>query len=207
MNNNQNPFGGKNPHGMYVPLTDVEMEVLLRLAQEGEFKLVVKGWKEIDNFILVPSSTIRMIDPSQPIAPHSLVTFGDKRISFYFSIQVQDNDTVPRKNFYFDMEVWAKGFLLFSQRMPTQIGGEPIAIYERAFWNLALDVALDRIDPAIVKAIKPATVGLTTRHGNMHLDTNHQKLLHSVRTGEKAVRDESMQEAVAATQKSKKDPG
>jgi hypothetical protein len=207
MTGNQNPFGGKNPHGMYVPLTDVEMEVLLRLAQEGEFKLVVKGWKEFTNFILVPYSTVRMIDPSQPIAPHSLVTFGDKRISFYFSIVVPDNDSVPRKNFYFDMEVWAKGFLLFSQRMPTQIGGEPIAIFDRAFWNLALDVALDMIDPAIVKAIKPATVGLTTRQGNMHLDTSHQKMLHMLKLGEKSVRDESKQEAAVVTNKAKKDPG
>jgi hypothetical protein len=204
MTGNQNPFGGKNPHGMYVPLTDVEQEVLLRLAQEGEYKLVVKGWQEFDNFILVPYAVVRMIDPSLPISPHSLVTFGDKRISFYFSITVPDNDTIPRKNYFFDIEVWAKGFKLFSQRMPTEVGGEPIPIFSRAFWNIALDVALDMIDPAIVKAIKPAAVGLTTRHGNMHLDTSHQKLLHTVQMGEKTVRDDSKKEAATVTEKSKK---
>jgi hypothetical protein len=30
-----NPFGGKNKHGMYVPMTDDEMEVLARIAAAG----------------------------------------------------------------------------------------------------------------------------------------------------------------------------
>ena len=65
----------------------------------------------------------------------------------------------------------------------------------------ALDVAIDQIDPAVVKAIKPGAVGLTTRHGNMYLDGERRDLLARVQEGERAVREESVREAAEATAK------
>ena len=47
-----NVFGGKNPHGMYVPMTDEELEVLVRVAEAKEFKLVIKDWGHITGFTL-----------------------------------------------------------------------------------------------------------------------------------------------------------
>lgn len=191
-----NPFGGKNPHGMYVPLTDDELEVLERLALAQEFKVVIQDWGRVEGF------TRGRFDPhtwnGTPV-----VVFGDKRISFYFRMSF-NAPAMPQPCWYFDMEVWALGHRLFAQRMPTASNGHPVEIVAGMYLDLALDVALDKIDPAIVKEIKPRAIGLTTRHGNMHLDTHGQRLLYHTQSGEKMVRQLSVKEAVAATVKQKK---
>jgi hypothetical protein len=194
--NDQNPFGGKNPHGMYVPLTDVELEVLARLATAGDFILEIKDWGRVADFVLGKYNE-RTWDG------RSLVVFGDKRISFYFTM-VFNAPEVPQPNWYFDVVVWARGFKLFEKRMPTEMGGKPIMIGKDLVLNWAFDVALDCIDPSIIKAVKPKTIGLTTRHGNMHLDTHHQRLLAQLRLGEATVRAVSDAEAVEATRRMKR---
>lgn len=197
MSDKRNAFGGKNPHGLYVPLTDDELEVIARLACAGEFKIIVRGWGYVEHFL--PGRYNPQTWTGSPI-----ITFGDKRASFYFMMHF-NAPAVPQPNYYFDMEVWAKGHKLFSQRMPTEVGGNPIQIVSGMSLALALDVALDQIDPAIVKEIKPGAIGLTTRHGNMHLDTDHQKLLHLMRSGEQQVRIESQIEAAKVTDKMKRE--
>ena len=187
----RNPFGGKNPHGMYVPLTDDEMEVLERLAIGGAFKVVIKDWGFVENF--QPGRYDQATYQGQPI-----VSFGDKNIHFYFRLNYKA-PVVPQPNWYFDMEVWALGHLLFSQRMPTEHGGKPIEVVAGIFHDLALDVAIDKINPAIVKEVKPKALGLTTRHGNMHLDLLGQRILAQTQAGEKSVREMSAGDAVKAT--------
>ena len=195
MTHDTNAFGGKNPHGQYVPMTDVEMEVLQRLAQEGEFSVVVKGWDPIQNFVLVPHAAIAMVSPERPVAPHSLMCFGDKRISFCFSLVFAEQ----RSLWYFDIEVWAKGICFRSQRMQAQVGGRPLFVPQGGLYTRILDIAIEMIDPEVIKTIKPAAVGLTTRHGNMHLDTHHQRLLRLTQEGERSVREEAKQEAISST--------
>lgn len=198
---NRNPFGGKNPHGMYVPMTDTELEALGRLAEAGEFSLVIKNWGHITGFL--PGH----YNPNTwHMNPRPLVVFGDKRISFYFRMSL-NAPVVPQPNWYFDMEVWALGHRLFSQRMPTESAGKPIQVVAGLDLDLALDVAIDTIDPRIVKEVLPKTVGLTTRHGNMRLDSAHQKLLAQTQAGEKFVREISREEAREATAKQKKATG
>lgn len=195
----RNPFGGKNPHGMYVPLTDDELEVLERLALSGAFKVVIKGWGFVENFQL------GRYDPDT-YQGQPLVIFGDKRISFYFRLNY-NAPVVPQPNWYFDMEVWALGHKLFEQRMPTEHGGKPIQVVAGIFHDLALDVAIDKIDPAIVKEVKPKAIGLTTRHGNMRLDLQGQRVLAKMQAGEKAVREMSAADAAKVTAKMKKATG
>lgn len=200
MDEKRNPFGGKNPHGMYVPLTDDEMEVLFRLADAGEYKLVVKDWGVITGFKVghYPGSECYQGEP--------LVTIGDKRISFTFRMNYTA-PVLPTPNWYFDMELWALGHLLSRHRMPTESYGKPIQIVAGAFNDFALDIGIDHIDPAIVKEVKGKQIGLTTRHGNMHLDLEKQRLLAQTQAGEKAIREMSAAEARNATEKMKKATG
>lgn len=195
MTNEKNPFGGKNPHGMYVPMTDDELEVLARLACEGAFKIVVVGWGYVENF-LPGRYDEREWGPAS--SPKPLVVFGDMRISFYFRLNFAAPE-VPQPNWFFDMEVHAKGHVLFRQRMSTEIGGRPIQVVAGSYLDLALDVAVERIDPAIVKEIKPGAIGLTTRHGNMHLDLHQQRLLALLTVGQRDVRLATAKEARDAT--------
>lgn len=196
----RNPFGGKNPHGMYVPMTDTELEVLARLADAGEFSVVIKNWGHIKNF------QRGRYTEQWHLNPVPLVVFGDKRISFYFRMSL-NAPVLPQPNWYFDMEVWALGHKLFEQRMPTEHAGKPIQVAAGIDLDLALDVAIDKIDPAIVKEVKPKAIGLTTRHGNMQLDREHQRLLAKVQAGEKSIREMSAADAAEATEKMKKETG
>lgn len=188
-----NPFGGKNKHGMYVPMTDDELEVLARLAEAGEFKVVIKDWGHVTGFKL------QRFNP-ETWGGNPILIFGDKRISFYFQMHF-NAPALPQPNYFFDMEVWAKGHKLFAQRLPTETMGKPVQICAGMSLTLALDVAIDKIDPKIVKEIKPGSVGLTTRQGNMHLNPELQRMLAKLRGAEKRVRAGTVQEAVDATQK------
>lgn len=198
--NDQNIFGGKNPHGMYVPLTDDELEVLERLADAGEFKVVISGWGHVTGFAR------GRYGPEWHTNPVPLVTFGDKRITFYFRLNFSAPFT-PQPNWYFDMEVHALGYNLFSQRLPTESGGNPIQVAAGLSLDLALDVAITNIDPEIVKTIKPKAIGLTTRHGNMRLDSHSRKVLAQLEAGEKRVRDIIVKEAQVATARHNKATG
>lgn len=201
MTDKRNPFGGKNPHGMYVPMTDEEVEVLYRIAEAGEFKILIKGegqkgepveWGYVTGF-----KVGKYMGPETYVG-QSIVTIGDKRITFIFRMNF-NAPVLPQPNWFFDMEVHALGHLFFAKRFPTANGGNPIQICAGMFHDFALDVAVDQIDPAIVKQVKPKTIGLTTRHGNMHLDTHHQRLLAQTQVGEQTVRKITAAEASKAT--------
>jgi hypothetical protein len=191
-----NAFGGKNPHGMYVPMTDDELEVLGRVAEAKEFKLVIKDWGHITGFTLD-----RFV--AEKWKGNPIVTFGDKRISFYFVMNFSA-PAVPQPNWYFDCEIWAYDRLMFKHRMPTETAGKPVQIVAGQMMALALDIAIDKINPEFVKMIKPKTIGLTTRHGNMNLDVATQRLLRQTQEGERKVRVMTQQEAQDATNKMKK---
>lgn len=202
-----NPFGGKNPNGMYVPITDDELDVLARLAEAREFRVVIKDWGYVEGFS--PGRYNPATFNGQP-----LVSFGDKRISFYFRMNF-NAPAVPQPNWYFDMEVWALGMRLFPGserddknphpgRLPTEYAGKPITIVAGMHLDMALDVAIDKIDPKVVKTVRPKALGLTTRHGNMRLDLERQRILRLTQKGESDVRKVIAQEAREATEKMKK---
>lgn len=206
MSDKRNPFGGKNPHGMYVPMTEDEIEALYRIAEAGEFKIVIKGentqgqsieWGYVDKFRVG-----RYPGPGL-YAGQPIVTIGDKRLSFFFRMDFTA-PALPQSNYFFDMEVWALGHMLFRNRFPTVNGGNPIQVCAGMFHDFALDVAIDQIDPKIVKEVKPRALGLTTRHGNMRLDAHHRRLLVTTQKNEQTVRKMSAEEAAQATEKMKK---
>lgn len=191
----RNLFGGKNKHALYVPLTDTELEVLERLALSGEFKVIVKDWGYVQNFRLgkyVPETW-----DGSPI-----VQFGDKRISFYFVMNFSA-PAVPQPNWFFDMEIWAKGRKLHGpQRYPTTNGGYPVQIAAGMQMGLALDLAIDQIDPALIKEIKPDAMGLTSRHGNMHLNLHEQRVLRNLQKSERSIRQMGAKDAAKVTKQS-----
>lgn len=195
-NTDKNPFGGKNPHGMYVPLTDTELEVLERLALGGDFKVVIKDWGYVENFQL--GKFDQNTWQGQPI-----VQFGDKNIHFFFLMNFSA-PIVPQPNYFFDLEVWAKGRKLFGPiREPTTIAGNPIQIVAGMQLGMALDVALHDINPELVKTIKPGAIGLTSRHGNMNLTIQQQRMLKEMEENNRRVRAQSKQDAMKVTKKSK----
>jgi len=190
-----NLFGGKNRHGLYVPMTDDELETLARLAESQSFQLRIKDWGHVTGFVLE-----RFVAATWRGNP--IVTFGDKVIHFYWQMNFSA-PVIPQPNWYFDIEVWALDRLMFKHRLPTEINGKPINIAAGQVIALALDIAIDQINPELIREVKPMTHGLTSRHGNMHLNQAAQKILAKTQAGERFVRDLTAQDAVTVTQRMK----
>jgi len=183
-----NAFGGANPHGLYVPLTDLEQEAISRLVEADDLEVVIHGWGLI---------------------PKPKVSFGDLRVSIPFTLTFNAPD-VPQPLHYLDLELRTRaGMTLFRQRQPTIYGGQPIMVGTGVVLDFAWDIALHHIDPKIVKALVPGAVGLTSRRldketgeatfaGNMRLNGEQKKLLRQVEAGNREIRATDAQKVVAA---------
>jgi hypothetical protein len=193
MSQDKNPFGGLNPHGLYVPMSEVEQEVVARLVEAGDLKVVVVGWGVVNK---------------------PRITFGDARLQVVFRLNF-NRPAFPMDVYYFDLELrTGADVLLFKQRYPTTYDAKPISVAAGVFLDYVWDIAIQNIDPKLVKTIKPGALGLTsrlqdkdtgqiTRTGNMRLSTKDRRLLEIMRTGEKVARQDTQQRV----QKAKKDSG
>jgi len=173
MSDDKNIFGGKNPRGLYVPMSEDEQEVLERLVQSKDLILEIKGWATLEN-------------------PKLIV--GDLRIGIPFELQFTGGRT---KITYFDLILRkGNGMLVFKQRMPMN---PPMDAMPGMKVGLQWDIAIDHMDPAFVKAIKPGALGVTSRRldketlertetGNMILDNKGRKLLNLVDSDAEKIR-------------------
>lgn len=169
---NKNRFGGGNAHSLYVPMSDDEQEVLLRLVESQTLRVHIYDWGMKD---IIPTK----------------ISYGDKRISIKFRVEFT-SPLVPVRVPALNLELrTADGYNLFRKPYPTAgADGMPIQICDGVQLDLIWDIAIDHMDPALVKAIKPWALGLTTRRldketgnrtmeGNMRVsDSDKQELQH-----------------------------
>lgn len=154
-NQDKNLFGGANPNGLYVPMTETEQEVLDRLIQSQDLEIELKGWGVVHN----------------PWAK-----FGDHRIGLQWTLMF-NKPAVPV--YYFDLElrVASSQLVLMRKRYPVSLDGKPELIGAGREIQFNWDIAIDHMSPELVKAIVPGSIGLTTRRldpvtGNRTLQGN-----------------------------------
>ena len=164
---NKNVFGGANHRALYVPMSEDEQEVISRLVEMNDLAVHILGWGVV----------------KQP-----RVTFGDLRLSMAFRLSF-DRPEVPMPVYFFDLELRTSGgLLLFAERQSITYAGQPVQVAAGVFFDMVWDIAIAQIDPNIVKTIKPGTIGLTTRVGNMKLNDKKKNILQTLREGEAKVR-------------------
>lgn len=173
-----NLFGGKNAGSLYTPMSEVEQETVARLVESGDLRVIIVGWGYVDR---------------------PRITFGDMRISIPFRLHF-DRPEAPVPVHHLDLELrTGSGVLLFRDRQPTVYGGNPIMVAQGVFMDLVWDIAVKSIDPALVKAVVPGAVGLTSRFqdrdtgemtltGNMTLSASERAVLRTLREGEAAAK-------------------
>ena len=187
-----NILGGKNANSLYVPMSEDEQEVLQRLIEADDLEVVVVGWAKL---------------------PAPKIILGDKRIAIEFTLRFSAPPR-PVKVWYFDMELRTRsGLILHAERQPTLYDNKPIDVYAGLDLTMVWDIAIDRIPPAVVKLIKPGSVGLTSRFtdkdtgeydpkgGNMNLTDEQRKALETVQTGAAKVRAEAKREVSKVSKK------
>ncbi|MCH8517716.1 MAG: hypothetical protein LAT68_15445 [Cyclobacteriaceae bacterium] len=191
-------FGGKNANGLYVPLTEVEQEVIQRLVESDDLMVVIHGW----GFVSSPR-----------------ISFGDHRVKVEFEL----NFTSPPANtpvpvYYFDLELRTKseGRTLFRQRQSCQYEGKPMQVAAGVFLGMVWDIALSHLDPALVKSVKPGATGMTSRvldkdtgkatlTGNMRLSEKEIRTLAGLRDRERMMREDNLRKARGATDRESRD--
>ena len=187
----KNMFGGGNRHSLYTPMSEVEQEFISRVAEAGDFRVVIVGWGVVN----------------QP-----RITIGDLRVSFMFNLPFNAPE-IPMEIWYLDLELrHASGVLLFKERQSTTVGGQPQLAGKGIMWTLAWDIAVKAMDPKIVKELMPSALGLTSRWidkdtgkltalGNSQLSSKQRVALVGLRQGEQKVKDRTRRELVGLTKK------
>lgn len=190
MSEDKNMFGGGNANSVYIPMSDVEQEALLRLRESEDLVITIIGWGYIQN-------------------PE--ITFGDKRLSVHIDITFNAPD-IPMNVHYFDMELKKGNLVLFKERHRTYYNHQPIKVGTGTNLNMIWDIAIARIDPKLVKLLVPHARGLTSRltdkdtgemtlFGNMKLDSIQQQVAVKLKEGEKKVRAVDRKDVLTAMSK------
>jgi hypothetical protein len=194
VNQDQNPFGGGNARSLYVPMSDLEQEALTRLVESGDLYVLVLGWGVVHK---------------------PRIIYGDMRVSIQFRLGF-DRPDVPIPVSGFDLELrTGTGLLLFKKWMKTEYDNKPIPCGAGIFYDVAWDIAIESMDPRLVKAIVPGAVGLTSRvfdkdtgdttlTGNMQVSSTQRQMLAALRKGEAAVRADDAQQSKKIAKKTRK---
>ena len=107
-----NIFGGKNARSLYVPMSELEQEAVLRLVESKDLRVNLVGWGHVDN---------------------PRVTFGDARVQVKFQVHF-DRPETPVPVHFFDLELVTKtGRLIFRARQSTEYAGNPIQVASGVF--------------------------------------------------------------------------
>ena len=190
MSDEKNMFGGGNANSVYIPMSDVEQEALLRLKESDDLIITIVGWGYIQN-------------------PE--ITFGDKRLSVHIDITFNAPD-IPMNVHYFDMELKKGNIVLFRERHRTYYNHQPIKVGTGTNLNMIWDIAIARIDPKLVKLLVPHARGLTSRltdkdtgemtlFGNMSLDSIQKQVAVKLKEGERKVRAVDRKDVLSAMSK------
>jgi hypothetical protein len=174
----RNPFGGKNPRSIYVPMSETEQEVISRLIETDALEVVIHGWGVIDK----PKLTV-----------------GDAQVMIPLTLRF-DRPEFPVPVHYFDLELRTRsGLSLFREQQPTVYNDKPLMVMAGTEISMVWHIGIKCMDPRLVKMLLPSATGLTSRVidketgkdtllGNMKLDPAKAKTLDRVRRGEALVR-------------------
>lgn len=177
--NKKNIFGGGNPNSLYTPMSEDEQEVVSRLVASKDLYVHIVGWG------IVNSPKIR---------------FGDMRLDIPISITF-DRPEVPQLVREFELELrTGAGVLLFREVQSTLYNGQPLPVGSGTSLTMVWHIGIKAMDPALVKAIKPGALGLTSRWidretgnftllGNTKMSSREKQVLKKLRQGEALVKN------------------
>lgn len=172
-----NLFGGLNPAGLYVPMTDLEQEAFSRLRETQDLKLVIVGWGEIEN-------------------PKMII--GDHRIRIDFRL-IFRGLLIARPLHFLDLELrTGADEILFRERHSVIYNNQPLNIFEGMELEMMWDIAVKQMSPELVKRLTGA-VGLTSRRqdrdtheftpeGNMRLSPEQKQAILDLEGAEARVK-------------------
>lgn len=174
----QNAFGGGNPNSLYVPMTEVEQELVSRLVETGDLRVIIHGWGHFDN---------------------PQVIIGDARIGIPLSVTFSAPD-VPLPVTSLVLELCTQsGVTLFKKEEVIATKENPVLIGSGITLEMQWDIMVHHMSPELVKRLMPSAIGLTSRRldrvtgevtltGNMKVSDDQKRLLQILQAGEQSVK-------------------
>ncbi len=160
-------FGGGNVRSLYRPMSETEQEVLDRLIENQDLKVVIVDWGYVD----------------RPTVKH-----GDARIQITWDMTF-GAPAEPRDVYYFDLELQTQsGALIYKERQPTIIAGEPLRVQAGVTIGMIWDIQIAEMSPEFVKTVMPKVTGLTTRRGNERFTPEQARTAHMLSLNEKMLK-------------------
>lgn len=172
-------FGAKNPFGGYVPMSPTEMETLWRLWETNSYVLREARFGEL-------------------VIKNVLV--GDKRLGVMFEVGPGcfEGFEAPFPIHTLDLSLSALGRTLFTKKMIVADEGQPIMVCKGVLFGLQLDVAIDMINPELVREVIPKVQGLTTRLGNSRYTAQERAVLRGIERGNAKIQELDRQNLLTA---------
>lgn len=165
-----NPLGGKNPNGLYVPLSEDELEASYRAAERG-IVVKVEGWGSY---------------------PAEKFHVGEHRVGVEFALRCPEDRVLgmTTENLRLQVET-TDGIPLFSCATSAELHGRPVHLLPEQEFGLTLEIEVHHCNPEVVKTLKSGATGLTSRRidphtgrwdgtGNMRLDEVGLRALHEL---------------------------
>jgi hypothetical protein len=190
----KNKFGGGNKNSLYTPMSETEQEVLSRLVQARDLCVHILGWGALEGVA---------------------ATFGDLRLKIPLELTFVKPD-LPVAVSFFDLELrTGSGLLLFKERQSAVYNNAPLMVGTGTTISMIWDIAIQAMDPKVVKQLKPGAFGLTSRWqdrdtgelttlGNTRMDVSDQKALRHLRAMEEVSKGHSLKKLLKAQALSKK---
>lgn len=184
MASGKNPFGGGNPRSLYTPMSEDEQEVLSRLIDADELFIDVVGWGRVHKF-------------------HKVI-FGDANLDIQFFISFSRPQVhIPLHHLDLQLRMRSRpDLILIRKRYPFN---PPQMVGEGATLGLGWTISIRKMSSRFVKMIKRGAIGLTTREGNRHLDSDKAKLLRFLRNQEEKVRKSHEADVAVAEDRAEED--
>ncbi len=163
-------LGAANPNGLYVPMSPTEMETLSRLWETGSYVLRESTFGEL------------------PILD---VIIGDKRLALDFQLGPDcfEPFEAPTPVRALDLTLSALDRLLISKKLLISIEGNPLLVCKGVHHVLRFDIAIDKINPELIREVIPKLQGLTSRIGNTKHTSHEMRLIQSIEKGKQLIRE------------------
>jgi len=176
MSQNKNPFGGGAPNALYFPMSEDEQEVLSRIMKSEELKVEVLTKGPYG----VTKPDVKRLD----------FKHGDSRVQIDLYL-LWSSPIIWIPCHVADLKLYYQNRLLFSEEQSLMYDGLAEQVGVGKTLVLRWDIQIKKINPELVKLVKPGATGLTSRVGNTHYDDEKNKLLLDLRKSQEKVKEDS----------------
>lgn len=188
MSDETNLFGGKAKNALYFPMSEDEQETISRIIEAKE---------------TIPQVTlVGPFGEVNPVVDDFRMKHGDSRVQVDLFLKFE-TPVIWVPVHLAKLSLFYKERLLFSEEQSLIYGGQAESVGQGKTLALRWDIQIKKINPELVKLVKPGSIGLTSRVGNTHYNEETNRVLNDLRNSQEKVKQLTKKEILKAKTKIK----